>query len=406
MIFTTIDEKTFKNFAEKHPYKSFLQTPAIAHIREKSGWKSEYVAVKDNKKILGAALIVSRKAHFNKYEFYSPRGFLIDYKDYDVLSFFVNNLKKYVKEKNGYILRIDPYVIFKERDINGDIVKDGIDNTIVVNNLNKLGFVKSKNLEQVGWMFCLDYNKNEKELLKSMRSFTRRNINKGLKNSIYIKEASYEEIPLVKELLDATSERKGFKNRNINYFQNLYTEFKKDDEINFIIAEIHVDEYISNAKGELEKENNNLKKLIEMNSSEAKIKNTKEIINKLQNKIEDGKRLLQEKGKIIPLSAGIFLTYGNEVLYLFGGNIKEYMYLCAPYVVQWEMITRGLNNKKFKRYNFYGIPKDINKHPKDYGVYDFKKGFTGYVEELIGEYELPITWHYNLMKIINKLRGR
>ena len=43
-------------------------------------------------------------------------------------------------------------------------------------------------------------------------------------------------------------------------------------------------------------------------------------------------------------------------------------------------------------------------HPKDYGIYEFKKGFNGYVEELIGEYELPITWHYKLMKIIHKIK--
>ena len=69
------------------------------------------------------------------------------------------------------------------------------------------------------------------------------------------------------------------------------------------------------------------------------------------------------------------------------------------------MITRGLKNKdKYRRYNFYGIPANINKHPKDYGIYDFKKGFTGYVEELIGEYELPINPFYSLFKFISRIK--
>ena len=32
-------------------------------------------------------------------------------------------------------------------------------------------------------------------------------------------------------------------------------------------------------------------------------------------------------------------------------------------------------------------------------IYDFKKGFTGYVEELIGEYELPTSIFYYIFNI-------
>ena len=64
----------------------------------------------------------------------------------------------------------------------------------------------------------------------------------------------------------------------------------------------------------------------------------------------------------------------------------------------------GIKNG-FKKHNFYGIPANINEHPKDYGIYEFKRGFNGYVEELIGEFELPITWHYNLFKLIHKMKG-
>ena len=49
----------------------------------------------------------------------------------------------------------------------------------------------------------------------------------------------------------------------------------------------------------------------------------------------------------------------------------------------------------FKTYNFYGINGLPDKSNPDYGIYDFKKGFTstetGKVIELIGDYELPIS---------------
>ena len=404
MQFVEIEEEEFREFLNKHPLKTFLQTPEVGELRRRHGRTINYVAVKKGKKILCATMLTSRVRRFGKKEFYSPRGFLIDFKNKELLSFFVDNLKKYIKEKSGYVLRIDPYVVYKERDINGDIVEGGVDNSDVVESLYQLGFKKSKTLEQIGWMFCLDLNTTEEELMKKMRSFTKRNINKGLKNSIYIREAEYEELPIVKDLIDATSERKGFANRDLKYFQDMYELFKPREEINNIIAEIHIDEYIENHKKELEEENQKLEQLEKVKASEEKINKQKEVISALKEKINEAKALQKEKGNIIPLSGGVFITFGDELLYLFGGNYKEYMHFCAPYVVQWEMIRRGLNNKKFRRYNFYGIPANINEHPEGYGVYDFKKGFTGYVEELIGEYELPINSFYYVFKFLSKIK--
>jgi len=85
-------------------------------------------------------------------------------------------------------------------------------------------------------------------------------------------------------------------------------------------------------------------------------------------------------------------------------NYEEYMHFNSQYLIQWELIKYGIENG-FKKHNFYGIPANINEHPKDYGIYEFKRGFNGYVEELIGEFELPITWHYNLFKLIHKIKG-
>ncbi len=60
--------------------------------------------------------------------FYAPRGLLVDYDNYDVLSFFTEEIKKYAKKNKGIFIKIDPYLSYQERDINGDIVKDGKDN--------------------------------------------------------------------------------------------------------------------------------------------------------------------------------------------------------------------------------------------------------------------------------------
>ena len=63
------------------------------------------------------------------------------------------------------------------------------------------------------------------------------------------------------------------------------------------------------------------------------------------------------------------------------------------------MMQYGIEHD-FTKYNFYGISSPT----KADGVYNFKRGFSGYVEELIGDYELPINWYYYFNKIIHMLK--
>ena len=135
MKFQEITEKEYEKFWEKHPLKTFLSSPKISKLREKNGWTTYYVGVFKEDKLLAATMLLSHKRHFNKYEFYSPRGYLLDFKDKEVLEFFTIEIKKFIKQKNGYILRIDPYVYYKERDIDGNIVENGIDNSDIVAHL-------------------------------------------------------------------------------------------------------------------------------------------------------------------------------------------------------------------------------------------------------------------------------
>ena len=142
MEFVELTEKEYKKYWENHPLKTFLSAPEISELRKKSNWDTYYVGVKEGKKIIAATMLLAHKRHFGKYEFYSPRGYLLDFNNKKLVDYFTNELKKYIKEKKGYIFRVDPYLIYKERDIDGNIVEGGVDNSKVVDNLYKLGFKK------------------------------------------------------------------------------------------------------------------------------------------------------------------------------------------------------------------------------------------------------------------------
>ena len=111
------------------------------------------------------------------------------------------------------------------------------------------------------------------------------------------------------------------------------------------------------------------------------------------------------KDEVITLSSGMFMTWQPEIVHVFGGNSVEYFKLDGQYVLQWEMIRRTLH-EGFDRYNFYGIPVGLNESSPYYGVYEFKRGFGGNVEELIGELEIPLSPLYSLSKIKKTLKRK
>ncbi len=407
MKFLEITEKEYQAFWETHPLKTFLSSTKIAKLREKSNWKTYYVGIKNKNKLLAATMLLGKKKALNRYEFYSPRGYLLDFNDEKLLTFFTEELKKYLKKKKAYIFRVDPYLIYKQRDIDGNIVEGGMDNSKVVKKLEELGFkkVSTKDMEQVGWMFSLDLEgKTEDDILKQMRQNTRNIIRKTEKFGITVKTLTFDELERFYNIMLETGARKNFHVRDISYYQNMYKLFAPKDEVKFFITELDLKKYISNLEQEIQEKELKLSKLSSNKANEGKKDNLLEEIKTIEKRIEESNTIRKESKKdIITLSGSMFILIKPEIVYLSSGNYEEYLKFNSQYLIQWELIKYGIKNG-FKKHNFYGIPANINEHPKDYGIYEFKKGFNGYVEELIGEFELPISWHYNLFKIIHKIK--
>lgn len=407
MKFVEIKETEYEKFWENHPLKTFLSSKEIGILREKNGWNKYFVGLKENNKVIAATMLVSHKRRLSKYEFYAPRGFLINFNDTKIVNLFVKEIKKFIKERNGYILRIDPYVINKERDIDGNIVNDGIDNTKIIENLKQLGFkkVSEKDMEQVGWMFSLGLEgKTEEEILKEMKPNTRNTIRKAEKFGIEIKELSYDELDKFEDIMIETGARKNFSIRKLDYFQDMYNLFYDKKQIKYYITELNLKKYIEKLEKEKLEKEEKIKSLSDAKYNEGQKKGLTNEIMSLEKRIKESTEIIKSKGKdVITLSGSMFIMIQPEIIYLSSGNYEEYMKFNSQYLIQWEMIKYGIKNN-FKKHNFYGIPANINTHPKDYGIYEFKRGFNGYVEELIGEFELPITWHYSLFKLIHKIK--
>ena len=95
MKLVNLTKTEFKKYADNHGQITFHQTEEWANLKKVNGWKAYYIGLKEGKKIKAAALILAKELPIIKKKmFYSPRGFLIDYNDFELLKEFTNELKK------------------------------------------------------------------------------------------------------------------------------------------------------------------------------------------------------------------------------------------------------------------------------------------------------------------------
>lgn len=351
MDFKQISADDFRQFADKNPYRSFMQTPEIATYRERNGWTVYYFAVIQSQKIIAASMVLAKPLFLGKSLFIAPGGPLIDLENTQLVRFFFAQLKKYAKTHNGYALQISPYYELIERDRNGEIIPDGFNHRQAKNNLAQCGFRFSSHPSQPQYLFALDINhRSADELLANFKRNTRNHIRKAEKKGVVVRELAKSELKIFKTITESTSERRHFTDRSLDYYEQMYDLFYERKEIKYLVAEAEID------------------------------------------------------GKTVPLSVAMFMLYGDEIVYLFSGSDQQYMRdYNAQYLIQWHMI-KFASEHNFARYNFYGIQGLPSQNSNDYGIYDFKKGFGGHVIELIGTYEMPLGALYHLHTLLSKLK--
>lgn len=404
MKFVELNKNEFMDFVSSRPEKNFFQTVNTYERLKKEGTDVYLVGVKEKDTVIAASLIAATKHKFmGKTTYEAYKGYIIDYNNQELLKFMTTEIIKFLKPKNALRLIIDPYIPNVSRDTNANIIP-GIDNTHVRKYLESLGYIYNDKGAQVKWCYCLDINgKTSDELFNEFRSSTRNNINKTLsKFKLNIRTLNRDQLKEFKKITSDTCLRRGFPDKSLEYYEDMFDAF--GDLVTFKICELNCDVYINT----LEEENKLFKSKLEELSDSASNKKKKEVMKKdienNINKIHQVETLKQEKGNIIPLSAAMFMLYGDEIIYLFSGSYEEYMQYCGQYRLQWEIIKYAADHG-YKRYNFYGIEDVFNPKGKDRGVYEFKQGFGGYVEELLGSFILPISKLnklYSIIKVIKK----
>ena len=191
----------------------------------------------------------------------------------------------------------------------------------------------------------------------------------------------YDELDRFKAITEDTCKRRGFSDKTLEYYQSMYKAF--ENQVVFKLARLNVtkyQEYLNKTKDEY------LEKIDKIKGSNKKRDNYLFEVSNIDKKLANIEKLPIKDG-YVDLAAAMFMLYGDETIYLFSGSYDELNEFGGQYLIQWDVIKYAIN-KGYRRHNFFGIMNFQDKNDKDYGIYLFKRGFNGYIEELVGEYTI------------------
>lgn len=320
---------------------NFLQSWEMYQRYQKIGRESYFVGVKDGEgKVVAAGLMMARPWKLGKKVFRVPGGWLMDFehKNYtEILRFVTEEAKKFCKQRGGMVIEIAPNVSMQRRDAHNQIVP-GDDHTDVKRELDRLGYKYLGEYEQVKWTFVKDLTGDEdvEEMLMSFRTDHRQRIRRAQREGARVRELGEDELGILKEIAAEAGERHGFRDPEVDYYHSMKEAF--GEKVKFVVAEIPAE------------------------------------------------KVGGEVGKLVPLAAAMFVNDGQEMVYLYSGSVRKLQKYGGAHLIQWQMLQEAIKTG-CKKYNFYGVyPVEGN------GVYNFKLGFRGRVEELLGTFALPIGW--------------
>lgn len=408
MKFVELGKQEFIEYSQSHPQGLFFQSPYWIEIKEQNGWQGKIVGIKKDGKIIAATILLIKKVIGNIRFAYAPRGFLLDYSDFSLLEVFTNEIKSYLKNLGVAFLKINPYVDYQLRDVNGEPT-ESTKNDALMEKLKSLGYIhygfyvdmdEKKDLEP-RWISVLDIKgKTIDELFKNFRSGTKWGINNSKKNFITMVEANEDNLFEFKNLMEHTSERRGFVDRPLSYYTEMFKILKRENAVKVLFSEINFKELLEFTKARYEK---NAKRLEVIKDNPKKQKEFNEISSEqksLEPRLETLHKNVEEFGEKKIIAGGWYMLYGREIVYLFGASYKPFMRYNSQYLLQYEMLKFAID-EGYDKFNFYGIDGNFDENSVNYGLFDFKRGFNADVHELIGEFDLIVNKslykQYNLL---------
>lgn len=370
----TLSPEAFDDFSAHHPDGNFQQTSAAGRLRAAQGIEVEYLGVQENGKIVAGSLFETHRSRLSTFSVVHD-GPLCDYRDCELTGYFMTQLKQHAKAKGSAQMEIVPEMPYCLHDSRGGELpadQGGAPAEDAVETLKNLGFIHDG--FTIGytavprWRYLKDLTgiTDEKSLLKSYDKRTQWSVKRAASMGVHVRELGEDELQVFADM----ESKRDVLQKKVDTLQSKY------------------DEHPTTKTGrQLGEESRNLA------AAEKRLAEAAEYA---------------KDGDVLPAAASLFVEHARETVYLFSGSVEKYKPFYASALVQHDAMLHLCVERGVTRYNFYGIDgvfDDPNSEGR--GVLEFKQGFNGYVEELMGSFVLPVRpLAFKFKTVVRKLLRR
>ena len=389
MNLRTLSIEEFTAFQQNNPLSNFYQTANYGMLMAENGYDYDLIGlVDDNNNIHAASLILLKPIGIKCFYGYAPRGFLLDYNDTSLVKEFTGQIKNYYYEKNVIFIKINPNLPIGKINTEDFLITYN-DNKNIIDTLTNNGYKKlADNLyfeaqlpRYNAFINLKEYNSDN--LDKNTKNKIKKGIRKGLKFELVSKD----------KIKDFYNLMKNKKDNNEYYYQDYYTVFSKDDNIDLFLVSIDYNEFLLNSQYVYDEEaskNSKLNEKLARSNKERNINakmNSDKVLLSYKNDIMEATKGITNNEKIY-LAGALVVKHNNMVSIIFSAFDKSYKRFAPNYFLHYSIIKYYQDNYDYLDLN--GVVGNFEVNNPYSGLNRFKLGFKPKIYEFIGEFDLII----------------
>lgn len=213
--------EAYNDFVRKSPFGNLCQDTNWAKV--KNTWDSVYFYLEEDGEICGAlSIIYIHDGDVDGNFYYAPRGPVCNLYDIDKVEALLGEAVDYIKDKGGFLLRIDPEVVYDEALVK--LYKE-----------RGLNFIRDeKSASQPTRSLVLDIgSRNMEEIFANFSKNTRKHIRHSYRSGITSQIVGRERIKDFAETIKIMADRAGIGYRNEEYFKRIFDAFPEDIVMTF-----------------------------------------------------------------------------------------------------------------------------------------------------------------------------
>lgn len=368
-------------FVSNHALSNLLQSSAWANVKE--NWNHEIVGVYEDGHLVASASVLIKQLPLGFTMMYIPRGPIMDYENEALVIYFFRELRKWAKKHRCLFAKMDPGIHvndYKMEEQNTDYYPSC--NTIL-HNMKKAGCLHQGFTKYIEESIQARYQANVyqcEDFDASLPRHTRRLIRDALKRDVEIVKVDKERVQEFADVVSLTEKRKQVSLRNRDYFVQLMDIYKEDCYL--FLAQINVEKTLARLRDQQEENDKELAQLKE--GAPKKLRRLQDIKKALEKDIEAMSEFVQQCQGDTVIAGILSIKFGNTLEMLYAGMDDTFKKFMPQYYLYTETMKYAFAHG-CSYANMGGVEGSL-----DDGLSKFKSNFNPYINEFIGEFDLPV----------------